>query len=53
MKHPLLQKADKFTFRLTPDQKAKLEKIAVRDGKKTSEWVRDVVLLEMSKRAAA
>lgn len=53
MAHQLLQKAEKFTFRLTPEQKAKLEKVSNREGKKPSEWVRDLVLLEMSKRAAA
>jgi predicted DNA-binding protein len=53
MKQKYQSKAEKFTFRLTPDQKSKLEKIANREGKKTSEMVRDIVLLEMAKREAA
>lgn len=53
MKLKVAQKAEKFTFRLTPDQKVKLEKVAVRQGKKASEMVRDLVLLEIARQEAA
>jgi predicted DNA-binding protein len=51
MKQKLLPKAEKFTFRLTAEQKAKLEKVAFRNGKRTSEMVRELVLQKIQEAA--
>ena len=50
---PKLLKAEKFTFRLTPEQKQKLERIANARKKRPSEMVRDLVLLEIARGEAA
>lgn len=50
---PKLRKSEKFSFRLSPDQKAKLKKIADKQDKHPGELVRALVLQEIGRQEAA
>ena len=51
MKRNPLRKDERLTFRITPEQKQELEKLAARLNKTTGEMVRDLVLLEIARTA--
>lgn len=48
-----LRKDERLTFRLTADQKSKLQKLADKQGKKRTELIRDLVILEIGRQEAA
>jgi predicted DNA-binding protein len=53
MKQKPFRKDERLTFRLTAEQKQKLEKLAVRQNKPAGEMVRDLVLIEISRAGSA
>jgi len=48
-----LRKREKITFRVTEEQKVRLEKVAEKQGKKPGELIRDLLLQELGRQEAA